>query len=113
MFVTFEKRDLEFSKIFNTPVFNISENSDLILVFQCRYVNCFGNGRVLVIIFFHISVSFVCISSLVVLAKRKGGTYQSWAHFHCPLISPLSVDPLINGTALIFHFENVNLTEER
>jgi hypothetical protein len=25
----------------------------------------------------------------------------------------LSADPLINGTALIFHFENVNLTEER
>jgi hypothetical protein len=34
-------------------------------------------------------------------------------NFRCPLISPLSVDPLINGTALIFHFENVNLTEER
>jgi hypothetical protein len=26
---------------------------------------------------------------------------------------PLSVDPLINGAALIFHFESVNLTEER
>jgi hypothetical protein len=34
-------------------------------------------------------------------------------NFRCPLISPLSVDPLINGTALIFHFENVSLTEER
>jgi hypothetical protein len=32
-------------------------------------------------------------------------------NFRCPLISPLSVDPLINGTALIVHFENVNLTE--
>ncbi len=79
VYVTFDKRDLEFSKIFKTPVFNISENSDLILVFQCRYVNCFGIGRVLVIIFFHISVSFVCISSLVVLAKRKGGTVRTRA----------------------------------
>jgi hypothetical protein len=34
-------------------------------------------------------------------------------NFLCPLISPLSVDPLINGTALIFQFENVNLMEER
>ncbi len=34
-------------------------------------------------------------------------------NFRCPLISPLSVDPLVNGTALILHFENVNLTEER
>jgi hypothetical protein len=34
-------------------------------------------------------------------------------NFRCPLISPLSVDPLINGTSLIFHTENVNLTEER
>jgi hypothetical protein len=34
-------------------------------------------------------------------------------NFRCPLISPLSVDPLINGTALIFHFENVSLTEKR
>jgi hypothetical protein len=33
-------------------------------------------------------------------------------NFRCPLISPLSVDPLINGTALIFHCGNVNLTEE-
>ncbi len=32
---------------------------------------------------------------------------QSWAQL------PLSVDPLINGTALIFHCGNVNLTEER
>jgi hypothetical protein len=34
-------------------------------------------------------------------------------NFRCPLISPLSVDPLVNGTALILPFENVNLTEER
>jgi hypothetical protein len=34
-------------------------------------------------------------------------------NFHCPLISPLSVDPLVNGTALNFHFNNVNLTGER
>ncbi len=34
-------------------------------------------------------------------------------NFRCPLISPLSVDPLINGTALIFHCGNVYLTEER
>ncbi len=34
-------------------------------------------------------------------------------NFRCPLISPLSVDPLVNGTALVLHFENVNLTEER
>jgi hypothetical protein len=34
-------------------------------------------------------------------------------NFHCPFISPLSVDPLINGTALICHFENINLMEER
>jgi hypothetical protein len=33
-------------------------------------------------------------------------------NFHCFLISSLSFDPLINRTALIFHFENVNLTEE-
>jgi hypothetical protein len=34
-------------------------------------------------------------------------------NFHCPLMSPLSVDPLSNdGTALIFPFENVSLTEE-
>ncbi len=34
-------------------------------------------------------------------------------NFRCPLISPLSVDPLIKGTALIFHCGNVNLMEER
>ncbi len=34
-------------------------------------------------------------------------------NFRCPLISPLSVDPLINGTALILLIENVSLTEER
>ncbi len=34
-------------------------------------------------------------------------------NFHCPLISQLSVDPKINETALIFHFEKVSLTEER
>ncbi len=34
-------------------------------------------------------------------------------NFRCPLISPLSVDPLVNVTALNFHFENVNLIEER
>jgi hypothetical protein len=34
-------------------------------------------------------------------------------NFSCPLISPLSVDPLVNGTTLILHFEYVNLTEER
>jgi hypothetical protein len=34
-------------------------------------------------------------------------------NFRCPLISPWSVDPLINGTALIFHCGNVNLMEER
>jgi hypothetical protein len=33
---------------------------------------------------------------------------QSWAQLPLSLISPLSVDPLINGTALIVHFENVN-----
>ncbi len=39
--------------------------------------------------------------------------YRAGHNFRCPLISPLSVDPLDNGTALILHFENVNLTEER
>ncbi len=34
-------------------------------------------------------------------------------NFLCPLISPLSADPLVNRTALILHFENVNLIEER
>jgi hypothetical protein len=34
-------------------------------------------------------------------------------NFCCPFIRPLSVDPLINRTMLIFYFENVNLTEER
>jgi hypothetical protein len=34
-------------------------------------------------------------------------------NFRCPLISPLYIDLMINGTALIFHFENVNLMEER
>ncbi len=45
---------------------------------------------------------------------RDGGDGgdQSWHNFRCPLISPLSVDPLINGTALIFHCGNVSLTEE-
>jgi hypothetical protein len=33
-------------------------------------------------------------------------------NFRCPLLSMLSVDPLINGTTLIFHFEIVNLMEE-
>ncbi len=32
-------------------------------------------------------------------------------NFLCPLISLLSADPLIDGTALIFHLENINLTE--
>jgi hypothetical protein len=40
-------------------------------------------------------------------------TTRAGHNFRCPLISPLSVDPLINGTALIFHCGNVNLTEER
>jgi hypothetical protein len=39
--------------------------------------------------------------------------YRAGHNFRCPLVSPLSVDPLVNGTALILHFENVNLTEER
>jgi hypothetical protein len=34
-------------------------------------------------------------------------------NFRYPLISPLSVDPLVNGTTLTLHFENINLTEER
>jgi hypothetical protein len=38
-----------------------------------------------------------------VLAGTRAGH-----NFRCPLISLLSVDPLINGTALIFHFKNVN-----
>ncbi len=40
-------------------------------------------------------------------------THRAGHNFRCPLISPLTVDSLINGTALIFHFENVNFTEER
>ncbi len=59
------------------------------------------------------------------LAKGKGSRFcgehcflgfivsRAGHNFRCPLISPLSVDPLVNGTALILHFENVNLTEER
>jgi hypothetical protein len=31
-------------------------------------------------------------------------------NFRCPMISHLSADPLVNETALILHFENVNLT---
>jgi hypothetical protein len=34
-------------------------------------------------------------------------------NFQCPLKSQLSVDPLIIGTILVFHIQNVNLTEER
>jgi hypothetical protein len=34
-------------------------------------------------------------------------------NFRCSLISPLFVDPLINGTTLIFHIENISLAEER
>jgi hypothetical protein len=33
-------------------------------------------------------------------------------NFRFPLISPLTVDPLVNGTELIFPSENVNLREE-
>ncbi len=40
-------------------------------------------------------------------------TGRAGHNFLYPLISPLSVDPLVNGTALILHFENINLTEER
>jgi hypothetical protein len=40
-------------------------------------------------------------------------THRAGHNFRCPLINPLSVDPLINGTVLIFHVENVNLTEKR
>ncbi len=45
--------------------------------------------------------------------RGKKETIRAGHNFRCPLISPLSVDPLINGTALIFHIENVSLTEER
>ncbi len=45
--------------------------------------------------------------------KRAMAVSRAGHNFRCPLISPLSVDPLINGTALIFHFENDSLTEER
>jgi hypothetical protein len=41
------------------------------------------------------------------------GPTSAGHNFRCPLISPLSVDPLFNGTVLIFHSENVNLMEER
>jgi hypothetical protein len=41
------------------------------------------------------------------MARTLKSNIQSWAQL------PLSVDPLINGTALIVHFENVSLTEER
>jgi hypothetical protein len=40
-------------------------------------------------------------------------TDRAGHNFHCPLKSLLSVDLLVNGTALIFLFLNVNLTEER
>jgi hypothetical protein len=45
--------------------------------------------------------------------KQELSIGRAGHNFRCPLLSPLSVDPLINGTALIFSFENVNLTEER
>ncbi len=62
----------------------------------------------------HESLPSFCIYSLtaptydVVSEVAQQDDYmQSWAQL------PLSVDPLINGAALIFHFKNVNLTEER
>jgi hypothetical protein len=52
--------------------------------------------------------------TIVVGGGRRGKVADRAGHnFRCPLISPLSVDPLINRPALIFHFENVNLMEER
>ncbi len=46
--------------------------------------------------------------------ERRGKVAdRAGLNFRCPLISPLSVDPLINRPALIFRFDNVNLTEER
>ncbi len=38
---------------------------------------------------------------------------QSWAQLPLSVDKSLSVDPLINGTALIFFIENVSLKEER
>jgi hypothetical protein len=47
-----------------------------------------------------------------IFLKTAVVTARAGHNFGFPLISPLFVDPLINGTVLIFHFENVNLTEE-
>ncbi len=43
-----------------------------------------------------------------IFLKTAVVTARAGHNFSCPL----SVDPLINRTALIFHFENVNLTED-
>jgi hypothetical protein len=53
-------------------------------------------------------IALADVSKIGRISNRRAGH-----NFRCPLISPLSVDPLVNGTALILHFENVNLTEER
>jgi hypothetical protein len=99
-----------------------------------------AHKRQLMGIFYHLSCSFYpsrfpsCLSDNFLPAKQTAFHHQipfCFAHhttvhstqqivfrraghnFRCPLISPLSVDPFINGTALIFHCGNVNLTEER
>jgi hypothetical protein len=54
--------------------------------------------------------SFYCFQGSA--AKTKVVMLRAGHNFRFPLISPLTVDPLVNGIELIFHSENDNLTEE-
>jgi hypothetical protein len=68
--------------------------------------------------FFRVSCSSIDedVSVDVSLAIPWGAVHIAIAraghNFCCLLISLLFVNPLINRTALIFHFENVNLMEQ-
>ncbi len=46
------------------------------------------------------------------MLQERGENYQSWAILSLYVDKSVSADLLINGTALIFNFKNVNLTEE-
>jgi hypothetical protein len=54
-----------------------------------------------------------CLTPLTISKLGTVNVYQSWAQLPLSVDKSVNVNGLINGTALIFHFGNVNLTEER
>ncbi len=79
----------------------------LSLNLQCSIIT-FGLMVQIVCIWLLFHYCFIGTAYIFVFPKSRAGHI-----FHCPLISLLSVAPLIKGGAVIFYFENIILMEER